>query len=48
MEAFLLALDALIEEHESLTVVDLLGALQLTQQRIVFDMLTDDPEEDEE
>lgn len=48
MEAFLLGLNALIEEHESLTVVDLLGALQFTQQRIVFDMLTDDSEEDEE
>ena len=48
MEAFLLALDALIEEHESLTVVDLLGALQLTQQRLAVDMLLNEDEDDDE
>ena len=38
MEAFLLGIDALIEEHSDLTIIDLLGALQFTQQRLAFEM----------
>ena len=48
MEAFLLDLDALIEEHSDLTIIDLLGALQFTQQRLAFEMLINDDEEDDE
>jgi len=48
MEAFLLGIDALIEEHSGLTIIDLLGALQFTQQRLAFEMLLNDDEEDDE
>jgi len=48
MEAFLLSLDALIEEHSDLTIIDLLGALQFTQQRLAVEMLLNDDEEDDE
>lgn len=48
MEAFLMGLDALIEEHDDLTIIDLLGALQFTQQRLAFDMLLNEEEEDDE
>jgi len=48
MEAFLDALDDLIvDSAEELTAIELLGALQLTQQRIALDILTVG-EEDEE
>ena len=42
MEAFLEALATLIDEHDDLTVIDVLGALQLTQQRIALDALLGD------
>jgi len=42
MEAFLEALATLIDEHDDLTVIDVLGALQLTQQRISLDALLGD------
>jgi len=48
MEAFLLGLDDLIEEHSDLTVIELLGALQFTQQRLAADMLLNDEEDDAE
>ena len=48
MEAFLLGLDALVEEHSDLTIIDLLGALQFTQQRLAVEMLLNDDEEDDE
>ena len=48
MEAFLMGLDALIEEHDDLTIIDLLGALQFTQQRLAVEMLLNDDEEDNE
>jgi sulfur carrier protein ThiS len=48
MEAFLLGLDALIEEQSDLTIIDLLGALQFTQQRLAVEMLLNDDEEDDE
>jgi hypothetical protein len=48
MEAFLLGLDDLIEEHSDLTVIELLGALQFTQQRLAVDMLFNDEEDDAE
>lgn len=48
MEAFLLGLDDLIEEHSDLTVIELLGALQFTQQRLAVDMLLNDEEDDDQ
>ena len=48
MEAFLLALDALIEEHSDLTIIELLGALQFTQQRLAVDMFLDDEEDNDQ
>ena len=48
MEAFLLALDALIEEHSDLTIIELLGALQFTQQRLAVDMFLNDEEDDDQ
>jgi hypothetical protein len=48
METFLLGLDALIEEHSDLTVIELLGALQFTQQRLAVDMLLNDEEDDDQ
>jgi len=48
MESFLQGLDALIEEHSDLTVIDLLGALQFTQQRLAVDMLLNDDEDQDD
>jgi hypothetical protein len=48
MEAFLLGLDSLIEEHSDLTVIDLLGVLQFTQQRLALDMLLNEDEDDDD
>jgi hypothetical protein len=49
MEAFLEALDGLIDVYsEDLTVVELIGALQVTQQRIAFDLFIDDTEDNAE
>ena len=48
METFLLGLDALIEEHSDLTAIELLGALQFTQQRLAVDMLLNDEEDDDQ
>ena len=48
METFLLGLDALIEEHSDLTIIELLGALQFTQQRLAVDMFLDDEEDNDQ
>ena len=49
MESFLDALDDLIvDSAEELTAIELLGALQLTQQRIALDILTAGEEDEEE
>ena len=48
MEAFLLAIDALIEEHSDLTIMELFGALQFTQQRLAVDMFLDDEEDNDQ
>lgn len=48
MEAFLLGLNALIEEHGDLTIIELLGALQFIQQRLAVDMLLNDEEDDDQ
>jgi hypothetical protein len=47
METFLEALDALIADQD-LSIIEVLGALQITQQRLAFEMLLNDDEEDDE
>ena len=47
VESFLLDLAALIEEHNDLTVTDLLGALQFIQQRLAIDFFLDSDENEE-
>jgi hypothetical protein len=46
MESFLDGLDELMEASD-ISVIELIGALQLTQQRIALQLLTDqDPDEE--
>ena len=47
MEDFLTGLDSLIENAEDISVIEIMGALQLAQQRLAFEMLTDDGEDEE-
>lgn len=47
MESFLTGLDALIAENDDLTIIELLGALQFTQQRLAVEMLLDNEEDDD-
>jgi len=49
MEDFLEGLNDLIDDHcESMSTVELIGALQITQQRLAFDLFVGDSEEDAE
>ena len=47
MEDFLIGLDILIENAEDISVIEIMGALQLAQQRLAFEMLTDDGEDED-
>lgn len=47
METFLEALDALIAEQD-LTIIEVIGALQYVQQRLVIDAYVDGDDEEEE
>ena len=47
MEDFLLQLDNLVDSLEDVTAIEVIGALELVKQRLVFDMLADDEEEEE-
>ena len=47
MEDFLTGLDSLIENAEGISEIEIMGALQLAQQRLAFEMLTDDGEDEE-
>ena len=47
MEDFLLNLDNLVDSLEDVTAIEVIGALELVKQRLVFDMLADDEEEEE-
>jgi hypothetical protein len=47
METFLEELDALIAEQD-LTVIEVIGALQYVQQRLVIDAYVDGDDEEEE
>jgi hypothetical protein len=48
MEDFLLSLDNLVDSLEDVTAIEVIGALELVKQRLVFDLLTDEDEEDAE
>ena len=48
MEDFLLNLDNLVDSLEGVTAIEVIGALELVKQRLVFDLLTDEDEEDAE
>jgi hypothetical protein len=48
MEDFLTALDDLIGSLEDVTAIEVLGALELAKQRLAFDLLADDDDEDAE
>jgi hypothetical protein len=47
MEDFLTGLDELIDNAEGISAIEVMGALQLAQQRLAFDLLTDDSEDEE-
>ena len=48
MEDFLTALDNLVDSLEDVTAIEVIGALELVKQRLVFDLLADEDEEDAE
>ena len=48
MEDFLTALDNLIDSLEDVTSIEVIGALELVKQRLVFDLLADGEDEDAE
>ena len=48
MEDFLTALDNLVDSTEDVTAIEVIGALELVKQRMVFDLLVDEDEEDAE
>lgn len=49
MDAFLAALDDLVDTNvEDLSPFEIMGALQLTQQRIALDLLIEEDEDDAE
>lgn len=48
MEDFLTSLDDLIGSLEDVTAIEVLGALELVKQRLAFDMLADDEDEEED
>ena len=47
MEDFLLNLDNLVDSLEDVTAIEVIGALELVKQRLVFDLLADDEDEEE-
>lgn len=48
MEDFLLSLDNLVDSLEDVTAIEVIGALELVKQRMVFDLLADDEDEQED
>jgi hypothetical protein len=47
MEDFLLNLDNLVDSLEDVTAIEVIGALELVKQRLAFDLLADDEDEEE-
>jgi len=48
MEDFLTALDNLVDSLEDVTAIEVIGALELVKQRLAFDLLADEDDEDAE
>ena len=48
MEDFLTALDNLVDSLEDVTAIEVIGALELVKQRMAFDLLVDEDDEDAE
>jgi len=48
MEDFLTNLDNLVDSLENVTAIEVIGALELVKQRLVFDLLADDEDEQED
>ena len=46
MEDFLLQLDNLVDSLEDVTAIEVIGSLELVKQRLVFDLLADDEDEE--
>lgn len=46
MEDFLINLDNLIDSAEGVSALEVIGALELAKQRLTFDLLTDDEDEE--
>ena len=46
MEDFLLQLDNLVDSAEGVGPLEVVGALELVKQRLVFDLLADDEDEE--
>ena len=46
MEDFLLQLDNLVDSLEDVTALEVIGSLELVKQRLVFDLLADDEDEE--
>ena len=42
MEDFLLNLDNLVDSLEDVTAIEVIGALELVKQRLVFDLVADE------
>ena len=47
MEDLLTAIDDLIGSLEDVTAIEVLGALELVKQRLAFDMMADEDEEED-
>jgi len=47
MEDFLTALDNLVDSLEDVTAIEVIGALELVKQRLAFDLLADDEDEED-
>ena len=46
MEDFLLQLDNLVDSLEDVTAIEVIGALELVKQRLIFDLAADDEDEE--
>ena len=47
MEDFLTSLDNLIGNAEGVSALEVIGSLELVKQRLVFDLLADDEDEED-
>jgi hypothetical protein len=47
MEDFLTALDNLVDSLEDVTAIEVIGALELVKQRMAFDLMADEEEEED-